>query len=71
VHVFLTTVFTGSPVETEEMRPEWFSVDAIPYDQMWADDKFWLPAVLAGKNVAGTFWFADQHTLREHTLKVA
>lgn len=25
------------------MRPQWFDLDSIPYDDMWADDLHWLP----------------------------
>ena len=31
VHVFAAEGFAGEPVETEEMAPRWFDVDAIPY----------------------------------------
>jgi 8-oxo-dGTP diphosphatase / 2-hydroxy-dATP diphosphatase len=57
VHVFKTCIFSGEPVETEEMKPQWFLFDAIPYSEMWPDDEFWLPKVLAGKCVQGTFHF--------------
>jgi 8-oxo-dGTP diphosphatase/2-hydroxy-dATP diphosphatase len=33
-------------VETEEMKPEWFSLDKIPYEQMWESDEEWLKRVL-------------------------
>lgn len=47
-HVFLATEWEGEPVETEEMRPQWFTLANIPYDKMWADDIFWLPIMLEG-----------------------
>ena len=34
VHVFHVTRYTGEAVETEEMKPEWFSLDAIPFENM-------------------------------------
>ena len=34
--------------ESEEMRPQWFEESAIPLDQMWADDPYWLPGLLRG-----------------------
>lgn len=53
VHVFLSDDFSGETQETDEMKPEWFDVDEIPYDKMWPADKLWLPLVLAGKKVRG------------------
>ncbi|MBU6390052.1 8-oxo-dGTP diphosphatase [Patescibacteria group bacterium] len=47
-HVFVADVWRGKPKESEEMRPEWFPVETLPFEQMWADDPVWLPLVLAG-----------------------
>lgn len=55
VHIFLILVYEGNIVETEEMRPAWFALDKIPYDKMWADDKYWLPLVLENKKVKAQF----------------
>jgi 8-oxo-dGTP diphosphatase len=52
--IFVVTDWEGEPHETEEMRPQWFAIDSIPYDTMWSDDRLWLPLVLAGKHLAGT-----------------
>lgn len=30
VHVYVAEDFTGEPVESDEMRPEWFDVSGIP-----------------------------------------
>jgi len=69
VHVFSATDFSGQPVETEEMKPQWFKIDRIPYDQMWPDDKYWLPLLLNGKNFQGNFYFLDNDTLLRHQLR--
>jgi hypothetical protein len=39
------------------MKPEWFSYDAIPFDTMWPDDKYWIPTMLQGKHFIGRFDF--------------
>lgn len=57
VRVFRITQFSGEPKETEEMRPQWFTEDEIPYDHMWSDDRLWLPMLLQGKRFHGTFHF--------------
>ncbi len=57
VNIFSINDFNGEAVETEEMFGQWFDLDKIPYSEMWADDPFWLPHVLAGKNVSGRLEF--------------
>ena len=50
VHVFVCKWQSceGSIGESDEMNPiAWFSPQDIPLPLMWADDPFWLPALLA------------------------
>lgn len=70
VHIYSVTKFEGEPLETEEMRPQWFLHEDIPYNKMWPDDKFWLPLLLAGKNFEAEFLFADTNTIIKHELKI-
>jgi len=56
-HVYRSDDFTGIPTETEEAIPLWVNVSEIPYDQMWADDRLWLPLFLAGTPFLGRFVF--------------
>ncbi len=65
VHVFRVDAFDGIPVETEEMRPQWFSFADIPYAAMWPDDIHWIPLFLAGKKFTGQFHF-DEPATTEH-----
>ncbi|NCU44519.1 8-oxo-dGTP diphosphatase [Candidatus Falkowbacteria bacterium] len=59
VHIFKAVDFSGQPTESEEMRPQWFSVEQIPYKEMWPDDIYWLPLFLAEKKFVGKFLFGD------------
>jgi len=59
VHVFRVDAFEGKPRETEEMKPEWFDTDAIPFDTMWPDDRFWIPLFLEGKKFEAYFLFGE------------
>ena len=68
VNVFKCRDFTGTITETEEMKPEWFDVDAIPLEKMWADDKYWIPLFLDNKKFNGTFIFNEDNTVLEHKL---
>jgi 8-oxo-dGTP pyrophosphatase MutT (NUDIX family) len=65
VNVFFVEEFEGEPEETEEMRPQWFKVSDIPYSSMWPDDAVWMPEVLEGKRVKGSFWFEGERIVRE------
>ena len=70
VHIFSSNNFKGEPVETEEMRPQWFLFDKIPYDSMWADDPLWLPLLLGGKKFEGKFLFdSDGKKILKYELK--
>lgn len=51
VDVFTAEKWQGDIQETEEMRPEWFTIDDIPYDTMWDDDKYWLPEIINDKKI--------------------
>jgi 8-oxo-dGTP diphosphatase len=64
VVIFTTTEWTGEPSESEEIRPEWFGVDALPFAGMWDDAPRWLPRVLAGERLRATFSYAaDNETV--------
>lgn len=58
-HVFFARQWAGEPQESEEMAPEWCARNAIPFERMWVDDKYWLPAVLRGDYVQGDFLFTE------------
>jgi 8-oxo-dGTP pyrophosphatase MutT (NUDIX family) len=58
-HIFTATVWTGEPTESEEMRPQWHDIHALPFESMWVDDPHWVPFVLAGKKIKGRFLFTD------------
>ena len=61
VQLYVIREWQGQPQETDEMKPVWFEVADIPYSEMWADDNYWLPAVLKGKKVSGEVVFADNN----------
>ena len=50
----------GEPRESEEMRPQWYRIDKLPFENMWIDDPHWLPIVLAGTEDRGTNFLFDK-----------
>ncbi|RUP16372.1 7,8-dihydro-8-oxoguanine triphosphatase-like protein [Jimgerdemannia flammicorona] len=71
VHVFRAASYNGVPMESEEMKPQWFPTSEIPFSQMWADDHHWFPLFLSGKKFVGKFHFLeDQVTITGKVLDV-
>lgn len=66
-YVFLARSFSGSPRETDEALPFWCPVSALPFAEMWEDDRIWLPRLLAGERLTGDFLF-DGDRLLTHRL---
>jgi 8-oxo-dGTP diphosphatase len=61
VHVFMARTWQGEPIESNEMRPAWYTASEIPFADMWQDDPHWLPRVLAGQRVRAWFTFGNDN----------
>lgn len=71
-NIFLVTKWKGEPTESDEVKPQWFLKDKLPFDSMWVDDPLWLPRVLEGEILKGEFTFAsDQKTILKYSIKKA
>lgn len=70
VHTFRGDTWEGEPIETEEMKPKWYSVDAIPYDEMWPDDRYWIPLFLENKKFRTKFLFGEKDQVLEQDIQV-
>lgn len=62
-HLYIVHKWNGTISETEEMKPQWFSINEIPYNKMFPDDKYWLPLVLKGQKIKAYFDFDENWNL--------
>jgi mutator protein MutT len=67
-YVFIATDFLGEPGESDEMRPQWFDLDSIPYSEMLEDDRYWLPEILAGNKIKGKIKYDGNMKLVSHKI---
>jgi len=66
VWVYRTRAFTGVPTETDEAEPLWTPLDKIPFDQMWEDDRFWLPMLIRGEKFQTRWIFNGDRMVDYH-----
>lgn len=68
-HLFLLRQWQGQPRESNELRPQWVAIDALPYDLMWDDGRYWLPLILHGQPITAEFTYAaDNQTIATYQL---
>lgn len=70
MHVYTASDYVGEIKESEEMRPEWFGHNDIPFANMFPDDRIWLPVLLDGKNFEAYFKFDEDFNVLEHTIEI-
>lgn len=54
-YAFRADAYRGTLIETDEAKPFWVRFDEIPYDDMWDDDRVWLPLLLEDRPFIGRF----------------
>jgi 8-oxo-dGTP pyrophosphatase MutT (NUDIX family) len=70
--VYTTYSWQSEPVETEEMRPQWYPIANLPFEKMWAADAKWIPLILNGEKIEAEVNFnADGTIVKEFSYKPA
>lgn len=59
--VYRSWSWSGKPAPSAEIEPAWYSVDAVPYTDMWEDSAYWLPKVLSGEYFAAAVTLAEDN----------
>ncbi|QEN07486.1 8-oxo-dGTP diphosphatase [Oceanispirochaeta crateris] len=65
--VYLCRDFKGSLIETDEASPFWCAIKDIPWENMWEDDRHWLPQALKNERFTGYFIF-DKEKMVDKSL---
>jgi 8-oxo-dGTP diphosphatase len=53
VFIFSCATFNGRARGGHEGRLRWYAARKLPFDRLWPDMRYWLPAVLDGGSVTG------------------
>jgi len=71
-YVYLIYIWKNEPIETEEMRPQWYSIANLPLEEMWAADTHWLPLILNGEKIEAKVNFnADGTVVKKFSYTTA
>ena len=70
VHVYFAESWEGDPKESDEMNPKWFSLNEIPFQDMWPDDIFWLPEVVKGNLLKAMFKFGENDIIQDKEINI-
>lgn len=65
-HIYVIKNYTGEFQESEELLPQWWDTDKIPYEKMRADDIYRMPRMLQGEHIEYLFHFDDEGNILSH-----
>ena len=69
MHLYIATKTKGLPKESEEMLPAWFSIEHLPWEEMFEDVKYWLPYLLQEKEIEGYFEYDKNCKLLKYVIE--
>ena len=68
MHVFQTKIFSGNIRESDEMKPEWFDEESVPFDKMWVDAKHWYHHMFSNRRFRAYFLLEGYETVLEEKI---
>lgn len=69
-NVYIATDYIGKIIETDEMKPKWFNLNEIPYNEMFEDDEIWLPEILKGNKLTAKFVYDKDFNMVSYKMDV-
>ena len=67
---FFSGSWEGEARASAEADPFWCDLGKLPWENMWEDDRYWLPQALAGKKLRGYYVFDDDKMLSQKLVEV-
>lgn len=63
VIAYRCTKWTGNPIETEAISPQWFDINQLEqvYPKMWPDNQYWIKKIMNGHPVNAIFIYGDDN----------
>lgn len=69
MYIYKCYEYSGKIKETDEIIPNWYDTNKIPFDRMLADDMLWLPQVLKGQKVVGQVKFDKDMKMLHNNIR--
>ena len=66
VHTYRVFGFSGTPIETADMIPEWFWPAELPFDRMLEADRSFFPLLLEGESFNAHVYYREKAKGFEH-----
>lgn len=60
VHIFRTSIFSGTPQETLDMIPAWYDIDNLPFDKMLESDRKWFEKAIHGDKFNANVYYRER-----------
>lgn len=51
------------------MRPVWFDLGDIPFNEMWPDNRHWLPSMLKGQMFKANLLYRDWDVMIKNDIQ--
>lgn len=68
VAIYTIDDWENEPSETDVIKPLWFAQNKLPLEEMWVDNRYWVPQVLAGETINAVFLYGEDNKPAEYTF---